>query len=51
MREHIYKKKEVNGNRGKIEKYTKVDAELGLWGGGVTVGLFVTERGKKQNIE
>ena len=25
-------KEEVNGNRGQIEKYTKVDAELGLWG-------------------
>jgi len=25
-------KEEINGNRGQIEKCTKVDAELGLWG-------------------
>jgi hypothetical protein len=43
-------KEEVNGNRGQIEKYTKVDAELGLWGG-MTVGLFVTGRGKEKNNE
>jgi hypothetical protein len=32
MREHIYKKKKSMVTVCQIEKYTKVDAELELWG-------------------